>query len=156
MAEHKVAALIPPRLTGSHAERLGMTGRGRLPIVELPALPRSLSLLYGMGRIDSDGRVSNASIITSLGWRVGDRLQMALVEGSVLVQRNVSGPFRIGRKPYLVLPVALRRRNRMGAGQQVLLAADRNYDVLVVHPESALDTMIASYHASLSAGGATR
>jgi hypothetical protein len=31
--------------------------------------------------------------------------------------------------------------------QQVLLAADPNHDVLVVHPQSALDTMITTYHA---------
>jgi hypothetical protein len=156
MAERKVAALIPPRLSGSRADRVGMTGRGRLQVVELPAPSRSPSLLYGMGRIDADGRISNASIITSLGWSAGDRLQMALVDGSVLVHRDASGPFGISRKPYLVLPVAIRRRNGMDAGQQVLLAADPNHDVLVVHPQSALDAMITTYHASLSTGGDTR
>ena len=153
MAERKVAALIPPRLPGSRADRVAMAGRGRLPVAELPALPRSPSLLYGMGRVDADGRISNASIIAALGWGAGDRLQMALIDGSVLVHRDRSGPFGIGHKPYLVLPVAVRRRNGMGAGEQVLLAADPNYDVLVVHPLAALDTMITAYHASLSAGG---
>lgn len=147
MTDRKITALIPPRLSGPVADRLG-AGRGRLPLVELPALPRSGSLRYGMGRVDADGRVSNGSTIAALGWGEGDRLHMALVGESVVVHRDPTGAFRLGRKP-----MAVRRRNGMGAGQQVLLAADPNHDVLVVHPESALDTVITTYHASLTTGG---
>jgi hypothetical protein len=152
VTDRKITALIPPRLSGAVTDRFG-AGRGRLPLVELPALPRSGSLRYGMGKIDSDGRVSNGSTIAALGWGAGDRLHMALVGGSVVVHRDPSGAFRLGRKPYLVLPMAVRRRSGLGAGQQVLLAADPNHDVLVVHPETALDTMITTYHASLTTGG---
>lgn len=154
MTERRIAALIPPRLTGSLTDRTGTASRGRLPLVELPPLPQSSSLCYGMGRIDSEGRISNASIITTLGWREGDRLHMALLNHSVIVHREPTGAFRLGRKPYLVLPATVRRRNGLGAGQQVLLAADPNHDVLVVHPQAALDSMITTYHASLSTRGA--
>jgi hypothetical protein len=153
VAERKIAALIPPRLAGPLSDRIRSANRGRLPLVELPPLPQSSSLRYGMGKIDSDGRVSNSSIITALGWSEGDRLHMALLGQSVVVHREPTGAFRLGRKPYLVLPVTVRRRSGLGPGQQVLLAADPNYDMLVVHPQAALDAMITAYHASLSTGG---
>lgn len=153
MTERTIAALIPPRLTGPLANRIGTASLGRLPLVELPPLPQSSPLCYGMGRIDSEGRVSNASIITTLGWTEGDRLHMALLDHSVIVHRQASGAFRLGRKPYLALPATVRRRNGLSAGQQVLLAADPNHDVLVVHPQAALDSMITAYHASLSTRG---
>ena len=57
----------------------------------------------------------------------------------------------MGAKPYLVLPAALRPRNGLGARDLVLVVADPNHDVLVVHPLAALDTMIAAYHAALTA-----
>lgn len=153
MTERKLAALIPPRLTGPLTDRIRSANRGRLPLVELPPLPEPSSLRYGMGRIDADGRVSNSTVITALGWTEGDRLHMALLDHSVIVHRDPTGAFRLGRKPYLVLPATVRRRNGLGAGQQVLLAADPNHDVLVVHPQAALDTMITAYHASLSTRG---
>jgi hypothetical protein len=90
VADRKITALIPPRLSGPVADRLG-AGRGRLPLVELPALPYSGSLRYGMGRVDVDGRVSNGSTIAALGWGAGDRLHMALVGGSVVVHRDPTG-----------------------------------------------------------------
>jgi hypothetical protein len=151
VSERTIAALIPPRLSGPWVDRIGAAGRGRLPL-----LPRSGSLEYGMGRIDADGRISNCSIIAALGWREGDQLHMALVDGSVVVHRDPAGAFRIGRKSYLVLPVALRRRSGLGAGHQVLLVADPHHDVVVVHPRAALDVMITTYHASLTTGGDPR
>ena len=103
-----------------------------------------------MGRLDSDGRLSNRSTIDALGWTAGDCLNIALVGGSVVVPRASTGAFAMGSKPYLVLPAALRRRGGLGAGDLVLVAADPNHDVLVVHPLAALDTMITTYHASLT------
>ncbi|MBB4911505.1 hypothetical protein [Actinophytocola algeriensis] len=35
----------------------------------------------------------------------------------------------------------------------MLVVADPNHDVLVVHPLTALDTMITTYHASLTTVG---
>jgi hypothetical protein len=153
VAERKIAALIPPRLSGPWVDRISAAGRGRLPLVGLPALPRPGSLEYGIGKIDVDGRISNCSTIAALGWCEGDQLHMALVEGSVVVHRDPAGAFRIGRKPYLVLPIAIRRRSGLGPSCQVLLVADPHHDVVVVHPRAALDVMITTYHAPLTTGG---
>lgn len=106
-----------------------------------------------MGHLDADGRLSNRSTIDALGWTTGHCLNTALVGGSVVVHRDPSGVFTMGTKPYLVLPAALRRRDGLGARDLVLVAADPHHDVLVVHPLTALDTMITNYHASLTTVG---
>jgi hypothetical protein len=107
-----------------------------------------------MARMDADGRVSNRATITALGWCGGDRLHITLVAGSVVVHRHPNGVFTMPTRPdVVVLPAPVRKRSGLRAGEQVLVAADPNLDVLVVHPLSALDSMITAYHASLVDGG---
>ena len=149
MTERKIAPLVPPTLARGSGRRL-LAGRGaQLPVGELLTRPRAGSLVYGMGHLDADGRLSNRSTIDALGWAAGDCLNIALVDGSVVVHRDPTDVFTMGTKPYLVLPASLRRRNGLGARDLVLVAADPNHDVLIVHPLTTLDTMITSYHASL-------
>ncbi len=152
MTDRTIAALIPPRLSPGSAAPEDRSATAPLPLAELLPRLRGKSLRYGMAQIDSAGRVSNRVTVTTLGWADGDRLQIAVVSGSVVVVRDPSGPFAMGRKPYIVLPAAVRHRVGVGPGDQVLIAADPNHDVLVVHPLAAVDSMIAAYHASLARG----
>jgi hypothetical protein len=156
VAERKVAPLVPPRLSVSAGRQLLATRSVRLPVAELLAPPRAGTLVYGMGKIDTWGVVSNRDTVEALGWIAGDRLQIALVGGSVVAHRDPTGAFALGPKPYLVLPAAVRHRSGVRPGERVLVAADPHHDVLVVHPLTALDTMITIYHASLTTGGDTR
>jgi hypothetical protein len=153
VAERTIAPLVPPRLSVSAGGQLLATRGGQLPVAELLAPPRAGSLVYGMGKIDTWGVVSNRDTVQALGWTPGDRLQIALVGGSVVVHRDPAGVFAMGPKPYLVLPAAVRHRSGVHPGERVLVAADPRHDVLVVHPVAALDSMIATYHASLTTGG---
>ena len=61
VGERRVAALIPLRTTVS-APGSAVGNGGRLPVVELPALPQAGSLWYGLARVDGDG-----------GYRTGPR-----------------------------------------------------------------------------------
>lgn len=70
-----------------------------------------------------------------------------------MAHRDEAGAFAMGPKPYLVLPAAVRYRAGMRARDVVLVVADPNHDVLAVHPLAALDTMITTYHASLTTAG---
>lgn len=148
--------MVPPRLSPSAGGRLLAQRGGRLDLVELLASPRTGSLVYGMGRIDMWGVVSNRATIDALGWVPGDRLQVAVVDGSVVAHRVPDGVFVVGAKRYFVLPAAVRHRCGVRPREQVLVAADPNHDVLVVHPLAALDTMISAYHASLTTAGEPR
>lgn len=122
----------------------------RIEVAELLAPPRRGTLVYGMGKIDTWGVVSNRATIDALGWTRGDRIQIALVGGSVVAHRDPDGVFTIGTRPYFVLPAAVRRRSGLRARDHVLVAADPHHDVLVVHPLTALDAMVTAYHATLT------
>lgn len=77
MAERKVAPLVPPRLSVSAGRQLLATRGGQLPVAELLALPRAGRLIYGMGKIDTWGVVSNRDTVQALRWASGDHLQIA-------------------------------------------------------------------------------
>jgi hypothetical protein len=150
VAERKIAPLIPPRRPGGSGRQPLANRMARLEVVDLLARPRSGSLVYGMGKIDQWGLISNRTTIDALGWTAGDHLHIALVGGSVVAHRDPAGAFDMGAKPYLILPAPVRHRSGLDGGELVLLAADPNHDVLVVHPLAALDEMITGYHASLT------
>ncbi len=155
MAARVIATFVPPRQPV--LPRPGSSGPSQavgtpFPLAELPALPRTGSLHYGMGRVDSSGRVLDRSLVRALGWGRDERLHLTLVAGSVVVHRHPAGVFALTSHQYLVLPAPVRRRCGLATGDRVLLAADPNHGVLVVHPLSALDTMITAYHASLQDG----
>jgi hypothetical protein len=153
VADRKITPLIPPKLTrGTGRQRLASRNVD-LDVVDLLAPPRTGSLVYGMGKIDTWGTVSNRSTIDALGWTSGDRLHIALVGGSVVAHRDETGAFAMGTKPYFVIPAAVRHRSGLHCRDLVLMAADPKHDVLVLHPIAALDTMITTYHASLTTVG---
>jgi hypothetical protein len=153
VAERKIAPLVPPRLIRGAGRQLLASRNAQLDVVDLLSRPRAGSLVYGMGKVDERGAVSNRAAVDALGWAAGDHLHVALVGGSVVAHRDDAGAFTMGPKPYLVLPAAARYRAGVRARDLVLVVADPNHDVLVVHPLTALDTMITSYHASLTTVG---
>jgi len=155
VAEGRIAPLVPPRLARG-GPRHSVHRNARLDVADLLAGPRSGPLVYGMARIDTWGLVSNRSTIDTLGWTAGDHLHVAVVGGSVVAHRDEAGAFAMGTKPYLMIPAAVRHRSGLRPRDLVLLAADPNHDVLVVHPLAALDTMITADHSRWSNYGLKR
>jgi hypothetical protein len=154
MGERRVASVVPPRVSPLAGRRAASRADIAVPVVDLLPLPRVGVLQYGMGRVDVHGAVSNRPTIEALGWRGGDRLQISLIAGSVVVHRDPRGAFTMPHGRYLVLPAAVRHHSGLHAGEQMLLAADPGHDVLVLHPLRAVDTMVLAYHAGL--GGEPR
>jgi hypothetical protein len=67
-------------------------------------------VVYGIGRIDSSGRVADRAVISALGWRGGDRLTLTAGAGVVVARRDPGGLVTVPARPYIVIPAALRRR----------------------------------------------
>jgi hypothetical protein len=111
------------------------------------------SLYFGAARMDSSGRVHDRSAVAVLGWLLGDRLTITVVETSVVYHRRVEGVFAMTAKPYVVVPAAVRARCGLGAGSRVLVAADAAQGVLVVHPPAAVAAMLSHFHTQLAGGG---
>jgi len=157
VAEHRIVPLVPPRLVRGAGRHALASRAARIDVAELLARPRAGSLVYGMGRVDERGAVSNRATVDALGWTAGDHLHIAVVGGSVscsvVAYRDEGGAFAVGSKPYLVIPAAVRRRSGLRARDLVLVAADPHHGMLVVHPLAAVDAMITAYHATLTTVG---
>ncbi|MGW1680072.1 AbrB/MazE/SpoVT family DNA-binding domain-containing protein [Saccharopolyspora sp. NPDC002376] len=85
-----------------------------------------------------------------LGWIPGDRVDVAMTSGVVVVRRNRYGAFRLTRRGHLQLPLAVRRWCGVSPGDRVLLAAAPDLGLLVVHTMSVLDGMVVAYHTTLA------
>ncbi len=48
-------------------------------------------MVYGIGRIDASGRVTDRAITSVLGWRGGDRLTVTASAGVVIARRDPAG-----------------------------------------------------------------
>jgi bifunctional DNA-binding transcriptional regulator/antitoxin component of YhaV-PrlF toxin-antitoxin module len=117
---------------------------------ELHRLPRDASMLYGIGRADASGRVAGHAIVEALGWQCGDRLEIVTTARAIVIRASPSGFFFVPRRPCIVIPVTARRHCGIKAGDSVLLAAAPEYGIVIVHTLSALDGMLAEYHATHS------
>ncbi len=112
------------------------------------------SMVCGTATIDCNGRVAEATVISALRWAPGTRLNIRESVGLVLVTADQQGVFRTTGQGHLRLPATVRHWCSLSAGDRVLLAADPERGLLVVHPPAALDTMIAQFHACLLGGDA--
>lgn len=141
VADRVVESVLPARRTVSSPRSL--------PLAELAVLPRDVSMLYGMGRIDASGRISERSIVREFGWTPGERLDVRKVSQAVVFCSDPDGPYSLTDRSCLAVPAALRVRCGLAAGDRVFLAAAPQHGVLVVHTLAALDEMVLRYHASL-------
>lgn len=66
--------------------------RRPLPLARpVPAPPAPEDVVYGIGRIDSSGRIADRTVTTALGWRGGDRLTLTADAGVVTARRDPGG-----------------------------------------------------------------
>ena len=100
MAERKVAPFGPtPPDPWRDRQRLA-SRNAQLDVVDVLSLPRAGSMVYGVGKVDERGAVSNRHTVDALGWSTGDHLHIVLVGGgSVLVHRDEAGAFAMDPSP---------------------------------------------------------
>lgn len=141
IADDVVGTVVPSQRRDEDAQPL--------PLGELPSLPRDGPLVYGMGRIDASGRISERAIIRMLGWSAGDRLTISVVSRVILMSADPAGLHKFPVKPFVMIPAAARAQCGLRSGDQVLLAAAPGHGTLLVHTLASLDAMLVPYHASL-------
>ena len=101
-------------------------GQGPAPCSPLPSLhrlPRDASMMYGIGRVDISGRVGHRGIVEAVGWRAGDKLEVVLTQGAIVLRVSPEGLFSVSRRPRIVIPAVARQRHAIQAGDEVLVAA---------------------------------
>ncbi|HEU4422753.1 MAG TPA: AbrB/MazE/SpoVT family DNA-binding domain-containing protein [Pilimelia sp.] len=151
-----VSPVVPP---AAHAGRLdgrpsvSANSRRALPVARLGPL-RARSTVYGLATIDCNGRLADTTVVRALGWTPGTRLDIHEAAGLVLVAADRQGVFRLTGQGHVRLPATVRHLCALLPGDRVLLAADPDQGLLVVHPPAALDAMITQFHASVWGGDA--
>jgi hypothetical protein len=71
-----------------------------------------------------------------------------------MVRANRQGVFCMTAQGYLRLPATVRHWCGLVPGDRVLLAAEPDQGLLVVHPPAALDAMVSQFHADVLGGDA--
>ena len=154
MAAGPIAPVIPSGALPARGRR-GTPGRAASPLPlassppGIPAAPGDV--IYGIGRIDASGRVAGRMVASVLGWRGGDRLTLTAEAGVVIAHRDPGGMVSVPDRPRVMIPVALRRRCGLRAGDPVLLAAVPGRDTLAAYPFAVVDRAIRA-HGALPCG----
>jgi bifunctional DNA-binding transcriptional regulator/antitoxin component of YhaV-PrlF toxin-antitoxin module len=142
---------LPPRIGVPAANRAPAGGLAPLPMPSLPDLTTGGERRFSTALLDTSGRIQDRGIVTALGWKPGDRLLITQIRSSAVICRRGDGIFRMTSKPYVVLPAPVRHGCGVLVGSRVLLVADLEQDVLVVHPEHVVHAMLRDFHTMLAA-----
>ena len=146
MTASPIAPVIPSpgRLAGTPHVRPA-------PVRPLPlagpaaALSVPADVVYGTGRIDASGRVTDQAISCALGWREGDRLTLTADPGVVTARRDPRGMITVPARGCLAIPAVLRRRCGLRTGDRVLLAAVPGQDMLAAYSFAVVDQAIRAH-----------
>jgi bifunctional DNA-binding transcriptional regulator/antitoxin component of YhaV-PrlF toxin-antitoxin module len=136
------------RHTGTGAQLRPMPG---LPIPVPPDAARGAGIRCVVTPVDRDGRLAARSVLTFMGWSVGQAVKLAIEPGPIVVART-GRTVRINPRGHLRLPLAVRRRCRIAAGDRVLVAANQQQGELLVIPMATLDDMVAVYRQADDSG----
>jgi hypothetical protein len=120
----------------------------------LPAAPPDWSVdgvVYGMGRLDPSGRISEITVTTALGWHAADHLAYRPLPRTVEIRRDPTGLATLSPRGLLPIPAAVRNRYGLEPGDRVLLAATPATDQLTLYPLATLRDALAA----LDNGGET-
>lgn len=133
---------IPPRVrAASQAEPL--------PLPVLEPLVDDTAAEFAVVRVDASGAVASRGALGLLRWAVAMPIRYEVRCGLIVVTADADATRRVPVKRNLVLPSAVRAQCRIVAGDQVLLAALLEHDMLVIYPQRRLYDMVIAYHASL-------
>jgi bifunctional DNA-binding transcriptional regulator/antitoxin component of YhaV-PrlF toxin-antitoxin module len=124
-----------------------------LPIVQL-INPRRRSTIYGLTAVDGRGRLADRTVTLTLGWRPGDRLRLTVTTELINLAADPNGPLAVSGQGRVHVPAAARHACRINPGDRVLLAAEPDAGVLLIHPLTTIDAMLAQFHDRAMAGAA--
>ncbi|WP_344412167.1 AbrB/MazE/SpoVT family DNA-binding domain-containing protein [Amycolatopsis minnesotensis] len=123
----------------------------------LPTVPtaRTETAVYGMAAVDCRGRVADRTVFAALGWVAGTPLAISVTHGTLIISTDPCGVFGMTSQGHLRLPAPVRHCCGLASGDRVLLAAHPERNVLLVHPPTVLDLLLADRHARLLGGDLT-
>ncbi|MBE1493130.1 hypothetical protein H4696_000230 [Amycolatopsis lexingtonensis] len=104
---------------------------------------------FALTRVDASGAVASKPAVFQLGWPAGTPVRYDVRSGLIVVSADPGAERRVPTKLNLVLPARIRSQCRVRAGEQVLLAALVEHQLLVIYSQRRLYDMVVAYHATL-------
>ena len=148
MTTQPIAPVIPSPGRVAGTPRVAPTAVRPLPMAgPAAALSVPAGVVYGTGRIDASGRVTDHVVSCALGWREGDRLTLTASPGVVTARRDPRGMITVPARACLAIPAVLRRRCGLRAGDRVLLAAVPDQDMLAAFSFAVVDQALRAHDA---------
>jgi hypothetical protein len=120
-----------------------------LPVPALEPLMDSLAVGFALTRVDASGAVASKAAVAQLGWPAGTPIRYDVRSGLIVVSADPGAERQVPTKLNLVLPTRIRAHCRVRAGEQVLLAALVEHQLLVIYSQRRLYDMVVAYHATL-------
>jgi hypothetical protein len=145
--ERLIAALVPDAV--EHPELVPAAALPMLPALRRVEQAGSAALLVATARMDGSGRIHERLLLRALGWEPGQRLEMDIAHGLVVVAATPTGPHMIDHRGALPLPAQLRHLSRIEPGPPLVLAAAVAAQVVVVHPAVVVAELLAAHYTSL-------
>ena len=122
-----------------------------LPLVGLlPTTHHDTSLTYAITRLDDSGRIYDQTTATALGWTPGQRLTITRQHHVLTIHADPDGLHTRSPRGCLTIPAVARAHCGLQLGDQLLLAAAPTHQTLLIHPITALNTMLLDYHTKTS------
>ena len=147
MTAQPLAPVIPSSRVPEARQRPGSAAGRPLPLAcpePVPSVPDDV--VYGIGRIDSSGRIADRAVISALGWRGGDRLTLTANAGVITARRDPGGMGTLPERAYIAIPAPLRRRCGLAPGDRVLLAAAPAAGTLTTYCLAVVDQAIRAHN----------
>ncbi|WP_410628408.1 hypothetical protein [Amycolatopsis sp. cmx-8-4] len=122
-----------------------------LPVADLGPLVDGGSVIFSLVRVAENGVVAARMAMEALGWATGLTIRLSVSSRLLVVAPCDSrGQASVPPKMSLTMPARLRAQCRIRPGDQVLLAALVEHDLLVVYPQHVLHEMVTAYHTDLA------
>jgi hypothetical protein len=112
------------------------------PVQELIAAPSTDGLHCVVTTTDRAGRLADRSSVRSLGWARHMLVRFDFRGDVIVVVPDASSTSSITTQGHLRLPLAVRRRSRIGAGSRVLVVGWPENDSLVLCTPDVIHEMI--------------
>jgi hypothetical protein len=153
VSERLVPALVPDAHPPRAERRLGGPATTP-PLAQVPVEPGEASWTYAIARVDRSGRVSEQSIVDTLGWTVDDSLSLTTVGAGIgTYRRAATGWYHLTTRREIRIPGPMRARCGITKGDRLLLAASAVRDTLVVYTMPELDRLLSPHHEANLRGG---
>jgi bifunctional DNA-binding transcriptional regulator/antitoxin component of YhaV-PrlF toxin-antitoxin module len=102
--------------------------------------------MVDVARLDASRRLSSRALMRALGWRAGQRLDIATADHTIVVTASTNGRHTVTARGEVSLPTSARTMAGLDRDKPVLLTAHAGYGQLIVHPLTVVIRMLTDLH----------